>query len=78
MRFLPLERSASPSRAAEQSGRGEQSAGNQPAGGCTPIGSSPGLIYRNIDQRGSQKQHDGAHQTIIQESQGNTNAHSRE
>ena len=49
-----------------------QSAGNEPAGGCT--GSSPGLKYRNIDQRGSQKQHDGAHQTIVQESQGNRNA----
>ena len=74
MRFLPGDSSAALCELSRAQSRGEQSAGNKPAGGCAPIGSSPGLIYRNSDQRGSQKQHDGAHQTIVQESQGHRNA----
>ena len=74
MRFLPGDSSSLRARA-EQSSRAEGAERwNKPAGGVTPIGSSPGLKYRNIDQRGSQKQHDGAHQTIVQESQGHRNA----
>ena len=78
MRFLPARALCEPIKSAAQSRAEEESRALEttPAGGCTPIGSSPGLIYRNIDQRGSQKQHDGAHQTSVQESQGNKNAHS--
>ena len=82
MRFLPGDSSrgdlSSSLHLSQSSNRAEESRALEttPAGGCPPIGSSPGLKYRNIDQRGSQKQHDGAHQTIVQESQGNKNAHS--
>jgi len=82
VRFLPGDSSrgdlSSSLHLSQSSNRAEaeKSAGNEPAGGCTPIGSSPGLIHRNIDQRGSQDNNDGAHQTIVQESQGNKNAHS--
>ena len=57
MRFLPARALCEPIKSAAQSRAEEESRALEttPAGGCTPIGSHQGVVYRNIDQRGSPK-----------------------